>query len=117
MDAIAIEGGRPLNGEIEIGGAKNAVLPMMAASLLVPGMLRIHNVPRLRDVTTFLDLLHEMGVQGGYENHSLFLDATHVTSQEAPYDHVKKMRASIYVLGPLLARFGRARVSLPGGCA
>ncbi len=117
MDAIAIEGGRPLNGEIEIGGAKNAVLPMMAASLLVPGMLRIHNVPRLRDVTTFLDLLHELGVQGGYENHSLFLDATHVTSQEAPYDHVKKMRASIYVLGPLLARFGRARVSLPGGCA
>jgi len=117
MDAIVIEGGRPLKGEIEIGGAKNAVLPMMAASLLVPGPIRIHNVPRLRDVTTFLALLHEMGVAGGYENHSLVLDATRVTSQEAPYEHVKKMRASIYVLGPLLARFGRARVSLPGGCA
>ena len=117
MDAIAIEGGQPLHGEVEIGGAKNAVLPMMAASLLVPGPIRIHNVPKLRDVNTFLSLLHAMGVKGGYENHSLHLDATTVTSQDAPYDHVKKMRASIYVLGPLLARFGRARVSLPGGCA
>ncbi|MFH1145091.1 MAG: UDP-N-acetylglucosamine 1-carboxyvinyltransferase [Candidatus Eisenbacteria bacterium] len=117
MDAIVIEGGRSLQGTIEIGGAKNAVLPMMAACMLVPGPVRIHNVPQLRDVTTFLALLHEMGVEGGYENHSLHLDATRMTSQEAPYDHVKKMRASIYVLGPLLARFGLARVSMPGGCA
>ncbi|MCK4413033.1 MAG: UDP-N-acetylglucosamine 1-carboxyvinyltransferase [Candidatus Eisenbacteria sp.] len=117
MEAIIIEGGRPLRGEVEVGGAKNAVLPMMAASLLVPGPVEIHNVPRLRDVTTFLDLLREMGATGGYTNHSLHLDASRVTSHEAPYDHVKKMRASIYVLGPLLARFGEARVSLPGGCA
>jgi UDP-N-acetylglucosamine 1-carboxyvinyltransferase len=117
MDAIIVEGGRPLRGEVRIGGAKNAVLPMMAASLLVPGPVRIRNVPRLMDVVTFLGLLREMGVEGGYEDHSLYLDATEVRSFEAPYDHVKKMRASIYVLGPLLARFGRARVSQPGGCA
>ncbi len=117
MEAIVVEGGVPLRGEVVAGGAKNAVLPMMAASLLVPGPVRIRNVPKLRDVVTFLDLLHAMGVEGGYEDHSLLLDASHVTSFEAPYDHVKKMRASIYVLGPLLARFGQARVSMPGGCA
>jgi UDP-N-acetylglucosamine 1-carboxyvinyltransferase len=117
MDEIIVEGGLPLRGNVTIGGAKNAVLPMMAAALLVPGPVRIENVPRLRDVATFLDLLHGMGVAGGYENHSLFLDATKVASFEAPYVHVKKMRASIYVLGPLLARFGQARVSMPGGCA
>lgn len=117
MDEIIVEGAEPLRGEVSIGGAKNAVLPMMAACLLVPGPVRIRNVPRLRDVTTFLDLLHEMGVTGGYEDHSLLLDASRVTSREAPYTHVKKMRASIYVLGPLLARFGEARVSMPGGCA
>ena len=74
--AIVIEGGRPLHGEVAIGGAKNAVLPMMAACLLVPGPIRIRNVPRLRDVVTFLALLREMGVAGGYEDHSLFLDAS-----------------------------------------
>lgn len=117
MEAIIVEGGIPLRGEVEVGGAKNAVLPMMAAALLVPGPVCIRNVPRLRDVVTFLELLHGMGVKGGYEDHSLRLDATEVTSLEAPYLLVKKMRASIYVLGPLLARFGRAKVSMPGGCA
>lgn len=117
METFRIEGGRSLRGEVAIGGAKNAVLPMMAACLLVPGPVRIDNVPRLRDVHTFLDLLREMGVAAAYEDHSLSLDASHLTSHEAPYDHVKKMRASIYVLGPLLARCGQARVSLPGGCA
>ncbi len=117
MEGIVIEGGRPLSGEVTIGGAKNAILPMMAACLLVPGTVRIRNVPRLRDVATFLSLLRPLGVRGAYEDHCLALDATRVTSFEAPYDHVKKMRASIYVLGPLLARFGQARVSQPGGCA
>jgi len=117
VEAILIDGGQPLEGEVQIGGAKNAVLPMMAATLLVPGPVRIRNVPRLRDVQSFLSLLREMGVKGGYEDHTLTLDATDLTSHEAPYDYVKKMRASIYVLGPLLARVGRARVSLPGGCA
>lgn len=117
MEAILVKGGRALRGEVPIGGAKNAVLPMMAACLLVSGPVRLLNVPRLRDVQTFLDLLTEMGVKCGYEDHSLVLDASELTSFEAPYDHVKRMRASIYVLGPLLGRFGKARVSLPGGCA
>lgn len=117
MDAIEIVGGRRLEGEVMISGAKNAALPMMAASLLIPGEVKIRNVPHLRDIETLLELLRLLGVQGGYEDHSLRLDASRVTSMEAPYDLVKQMRASIYVLGPLLARFGRARVSLPGGCA
>jgi len=117
VQALVIHGGIPLKGEVEISGAKNAVLPMMAACLLVAGPVRIRNVPRLRDVTTLLALLREMGVKGNYTDHTLDLDATDVTSCEAPYDHVKRMRASVYVLGPLLARFGQARVSLPGGCA
>jgi UDP-N-acetylglucosamine 1-carboxyvinyltransferase len=117
MDGIEIIGGQRLSGEVAISGAKNAALPMMAASLLVPGEARIENVPRLKDVHTMLDLLRLLGVEGGYENHSLCLSAARITSPEAPYDLVRQMRASIYVLGPLLAREGRARVSMPGGCA
>lgn len=117
MDAIIVEGGTRLVGDVENGGAKNAALPIMAASLLVDGEVHITNVPRLTDVATLLDLLSQMGCKGGYEDHSLHLDASRITSTEAPYKLVKKMRASVYVLGPLLARFGKARVSLPGGCA
>lgn len=117
MDAIEINGGRRLSGTIEISGAKNAALPMMAASLLIPGKVQIQNVPRLRDIETMLGLLALLGVEAGYEDHSLRLDATRIGSTEAPYDLVRQMRASIYVLGPLLARLGKARVSLPGGCA
>ncbi len=117
MESILIEGGIPLRGEVTISGAKNAVLPMMAASLLVKGPVQIQNVPRLLDVMNFLELLREMGVKGSYENRTLNLDATDVISCKAPYEHVSKMRASIYVLGPLLARFGQAKVALPGGCA
>lgn len=117
MDAIEIVGGHRLVGEVAISGAKNAALPMMTASLLIPGKTKIMNVPHLRDIVTMLDLLKLLGVQGGYEDHALYLDASRITSTEAPYDLVRQMRASIYVLGPLLARFGHARVSLPGGCA
>lgn len=117
MDAIEVTGGKPLSGEVAISGAKNAALPMMAASLLIPGQTFLRNVPHLRDIVTLLDLLRLLGVQGGYEDHCLRLDASQIASTEAPYDLVRQMRASIYVLGPLLARFGRARVSLPGGCA
>ncbi len=117
MDAFEIIGGHSLSGEIAISGAKNAALPIMTASLLVPGQTQIENVPRLRDVNTMLELLRLLGVEGGYKNHSLQLDASNITQTEAPYDLVRQMRASIYVLGPLLARFGHARVSLPGGCA
>lgn len=117
MDAFEIVGGNRLSGEVAISGAKNAALPTMTASLLIPGETRIDNVPRLRDVNTMLELLRLLGVEGGYKNHSLHLDASNITQTEAPYDLVRQMRASIYVLGPLLARFGHARVSLPGGCA
>lgn len=100
-----------------MGGAKNAALPMMAAALLIPGRSIIHNVPHLRDVVTMQRVLAQLGARGGYPNHSFEVDATELTQVEAPWDLVRTMRASIYVLGPLLARMGRARVSLPGGCA
>ncbi|MFO7652820.1 MAG: UDP-N-acetylglucosamine 1-carboxyvinyltransferase [Candidatus Krumholzibacteriia bacterium] len=117
MDRFVIEGPTRLEGEVAVAGAKNAVLPLMAASLLARGESVIENVPDLQDVRFFLQLLQRLGVRGALEDHVLRLDTSAVESHEAPYDVVRKMRASIYVLGPLLARRGRARVSLPGGCA
>ena len=117
MDKLLIHGGRRLNGEVRISGAKNAALPILCASLLVPGTFRIDNVPALQDVDTTLKLLERMGVRSVREAGGVTLDATSVTHLEAAYDMVKTMRASILVLGPLVARFGEARVSLPGGCA
>jgi UDP-N-acetylglucosamine 1-carboxyvinyltransferase len=117
MDKLLIHGGRRLNGEVRISGAKNAALPILCASLLVPGTFRIDNVPALQDVDTTLKLLERMGVRSVREAGGVTLDATSVTHLEAAYDLVKTMRASILVLGPLVARFGEARVSLPGGCA
>jgi UDP-N-acetylglucosamine 1-carboxyvinyltransferase len=120
MDKLLIRGGRRLQGEVPIAGAKNAALPELTAALLVAEPLTLHNVPRLQDVATMLKLLRSMGVVA--ERHadapeSMSLDATAISAPEAPYELVKTMRASILVLGPLLARFGRAKVSLPGGCA
>lgn len=117
MDRLVITGGRPLVGEISISGAKNATLPILCASLLTDGELLLTNVPRLHDVTTILRLLGQMGVTSEFANDKLTLRADRVRHLEAPYDLVKTMRASILVLGPMLARFGKARVSLPGGCA
>jgi UDP-N-acetylglucosamine 1-carboxyvinyltransferase len=117
MDKLLIHGGRRLQGEVRISGAKNAALPILCAGLLVPGTLELDNVPRLQDVTTTLRLLERMGVKTASEGHRVSLDASRVTDTEASYDLVKTMRASILVLGPLVARFGEARVSLPGGCA
>jgi UDP-N-acetylglucosamine 1-carboxyvinyltransferase len=117
MDKLLIHGGRRLNGEVRISGAKNAALPILCASLLVPGTFRIDNVPALQDVDTTLKLLERMGVRSAREAGGVTLDASSVTHLEAAYDLVKTMRASILVLGPLVARFGEARVSLPGGCA
>ncbi len=117
MDQFVIVGGVPLRGEIEVGGSKNAALPMLAAALLADGCTTIRNVPRLRDVQSMLALLESMGVQSRYSGHTVVLDSSTLRLAEAPYELVRKMRASIYVLGPLLARFGYARVSLPGGCA
>ncbi len=120
MDKLLIRGGRPLEGEVTISGAKNAALPELCAALLTPEPLTLTNVPRLQDVNTTLKLLRNMGARAERDEAQLdtvVLDTSTVTLPEAPYDLVKTMRASILVLGPLLARFGQARVSLPGGCA
>jgi UDP-N-acetylglucosamine 1-carboxyvinyltransferase len=117
MDALVIQGGRPLNGRVAVSGAKNAALPVMAATLLAPGVHRLRNCPQLLDTRTFGRVLEVLGAKVAFEGGTCTIDTTNVNNFEAPYDLVKTMRASIYVLGPLLARFGAARVSLPGGCA
>jgi UDP-N-acetylglucosamine 1-carboxyvinyltransferase len=117
MSRLRIDGGRALRGTVAVSGAKNAALPILAAALLTGEVLEVSNVPDLHDVATMLKLLERMGVRNRREGSKLALDASRVDSLEAPYDLVRTMRASILVLGPLLARFGQARVSLPGGCA
>jgi UDP-N-acetylglucosamine 1-carboxyvinyltransferase len=117
MDSLVIQGGRPLSGSVEISGAKNAALPLMAATLLAPGEHVITRVPRLADTRTMVRVLEALGAKIRWEGDAMHVDTRSSSSVEAPYELVKTMRASIYVLGPLLARFGRARVSLPGGCA
>lgn len=117
MDKIVINGGNQLKGQVKISGAKNAVLPIMAATLLASGKFEIHNVPDLRDVQTMAHLLRIIGAQVDFAGNTLSIDTSNCNFFEAPYELVKTMRASIYVLGPLLARFSQAKVSLPGGCA
>lgn len=117
MDKIVIEGGKPLHGEIKISGAKNAALPLITATLLCPGLHVLHNVPDLRDTRTMLVLLESLGIVWERDGGTLHINSDNVRGHEASYDLVKTMRASILVLGPLLARLGKARVSLPGGCA
>jgi UDP-N-acetylglucosamine 1-carboxyvinyltransferase len=119
MDKLVITGGAALDGEVRIAGAKNAALPILAATLLAEPRITLSNVPRLRDIATTLELLRRMGVVLGRDDERLRIqvDAGKVSSFAAPYELVKTMRASILVLGPLLSRFGRADVSLPGGCA
>lgn len=117
MDKLVIEGGDRLEGTVPISGAKNAVLPLMAATLLAPGNFRLTNVPDLRDVHTMVELLQELGVEVTFSGDTLDVDTTSLSTNEAPYELVKKMRASVLVLGPLLARTGEASVPLPGGCA
>jgi UDP-N-acetylglucosamine 1-carboxyvinyltransferase len=119
MDRITITGGTPLHGEIAIGGAKNAALPVMASALLTEQELELSNLPNVADIKAMGNLLSELGagVELDGENNSAVINAGSVSETTAPYDIVRKMRASVLVLGPLLARFGHARVSLPGGCA
>ncbi|HAN81427.1 MAG TPA: UDP-N-acetylglucosamine 1-carboxyvinyltransferase, partial [Gammaproteobacteria bacterium] len=118
MDRFLIRGGRVLSGEVKVSGAKNAALPILAAALMVPGKVRLENLPYLNDVTTMLQLLGRMGVGVLLDDTgSVELDASSLKSVIAPYDLVRTMRASIVVLGPLLARAHEAEVSLPGGCA
>jgi len=117
MDKLQIVGGKRLNGEIAVSGAKNAALPILCAGLLTSGDVELSNVPRLHDVKTILKLLEQTGLQVTRDDENVTLNGANITSLEAPYELVKTMRASILVLGPLLARFGEAKVSLPGGCA
>lgn len=117
MEKLIIEGGQPLSGRVKISGAKNAALPLMAATLLTPGVHILRNVPDLRDTRTFLRLMENLGVKSRRKGDMLTIDTTDVIHAEAPYKLVKTMRASVLVLGPLLARLGKAKVSLPGGCA
>jgi len=117
LDKFIIHGGKKLNGSVRISGAKNASLALMPAALLASGTFHLTNTPNLRDVVTMSSLLKTMGMKIELKEDVLTLDTRGVNKHEAPYEHVKKMRASIYVLGPLIARYGKAKVSLPGGCA
>jgi len=116
VDKLRIRGGERLIGEVRVGGAKNAALPLICAALLAPGVSRLSNVPKLRDIDTIKRLLESIGI--GFDGEDVLqIDAEKISDHEAPYDLVRTMRASVLILGPLLARTGKARVSLPGGCA
>src|SRR5208337_3030220 len=121
MDKFRITGGRPLEGRVLISGAKNAALPAMTAALLTDQRVVLHNIPRVRDISTLRSLLEDLGVDSAvtHEAHGnrIEIEARQLLNPVAPYELVKQMRASVLVLGPLVARFGQARVSLPGGCA
>jgi UDP-N-acetylglucosamine 1-carboxyvinyltransferase len=117
MDKVVIRGGERLIGEVEVSGSKNATLPIFASSFLTEGVNLFHNVPNLKDVQTIIEVLKNLGVKVWREGEVYYIDATEVSNHEAPYDLVKTMRASILVLGPLVARMRKAKVSLPGGCA
>src|SRR5215216_3086781 len=116
MERFLVEGGARLHGEVEISGAKNAALKLLAAALLAPGKTVLHNVPRIKDVSTMLAVLEGLGARTSFHGHSLEIDASSIDSYTASYELVRQMRASIVVLGPLVARFGEAEVSAPGGC-
>ena len=116
MERFYVEGGNRLYGEVEVSGAKNAALKFVAAALLAPGRTVLHDVPRIKDVETMLAVLDGLGAGSEFSGNTLYIDASEVGSYTAPYDLVRQMRASIVVLGPLVARFGEAEVSAPGGC-
>ncbi|MEE4609127.1 MAG: UDP-N-acetylglucosamine 1-carboxyvinyltransferase, partial [Desulfobacteraceae bacterium] len=117
MDKIVIRGGRRLEGTVTASGSKNAALPILVSALLADGPCRYDNVPDLRDIHSTVELLRHLGATVDFADHRVVIDPRGFCNPEAPYDIVRKMRASILVLGPILARLGRARVSLPGGCA
>lgn len=116
MEKLLIEGGRRLEGKIRVSGSKNSALSILVASLLIKGKTILYNVPHIGDVRTMLEMLRRLGVESEFEGDRVEINAEHIKSYEAPYELVKRMRASFNVLGPILARWGRARVPLPGGC-
>jgi len=113
---LLVRGGRPLAGQVTVSGAKNSALKLMAAALLAPGTSVLHNVPDIQDVHTMMEVLEHLGAVVEFADGTMSVDATRVSSQVAPYELVQRMRASIQIMGPLVARFGRARVAMPGGC-
>ncbi|MFA5806357.1 MAG: UDP-N-acetylglucosamine 1-carboxyvinyltransferase [Melioribacteraceae bacterium] len=117
MDKFVINGGRALSGTVEVSGAKNSALALIPATLLNSGTNVITSTPEVSDIYTMIKLLNHLGVETQFKNYNLTLDTSQIINQVAPYEHVKKMRASVYVLGPLLSRYGYAKVSMPGGCA
>jgi UDP-N-acetylglucosamine 1-carboxyvinyltransferase len=117
VDKFVISGEKKISGKVEISGAKNASLAIMPACILTSGTSILYNTPELNDVYTMIKLMNFLGVETSFKNHVLSVNTAKIVSQEAPYEYVKKMRASVYVLGPLLTKFGSAKVSLPGGCA
>jgi len=117
LDKFVINGGRALSGTVEVSGAKNSALALIPATLLNSGTNVITNTPEVSDIYTMIKLLNHLGVKTQFKNYDLTLDTSQIINQVAPYEHVKKMRASVYVLGPLLSRYGYAKVSMPGGCA
>jgi len=117
LERILVTGGRQLNGTIRVSGAKNAVLPVMAASLLAQGTTVLDEIPRLADVKIMCELLGQLGAKTSLEEDRLHIDCSKIDSWEAPYEYMRKMRASVLVMGPLVARWGRAKMSMPGGCA
>lgn len=117
MDKFIIRGGKKLSGRVSVSGAKNSSLALMPATLLTSGISTIYNVPEVNDIFTMIKLLEQLGAKIYFFDNTLKIDTTNINNQVAPYELVKKMRASIYVLGPLLSRFGYAKVSMPGGCA
>jgi len=117
MEKFIILGGKPLFGKVKVSGAKNSALAIMPATLLTNGKNRLTNIPHVNDIFTMKKLMEHLGSVITFDNGTLTIDNSKIHNQDAPYEHVKKMRASIYVLGPLLARYGYAKVSMPGGCA
>jgi UDP-N-acetylglucosamine 1-carboxyvinyltransferase len=117
LDKIRIQGGNRLKGEVIISGSKNAALPLLALTVLGNKPCTIHNVPHLEDIKNMIKILDHLGAKVTQEKNTITVDATKLTSFDAPYDIVRKMRASVVFMGPLLAKYGEAKVSLPGGCA
>ena len=117
MARYEIHGGTPLNGNVTISGAKNAVLPIIAGALLTKDITILHDVPNLSDVWIMKEILEVLGASVTFENHTMTIDCRNVSSVTAPYHYIQKMRASVQIMGPLLARFGKSKISMPGGCA
>lgn len=117
MDKLIVKGGNPIHGEVTISGAKNAVLPIIIGALLAEDVTVLHDVPKLSDVATISEILENLGAQIKFENNTMTIDCRTVNNYTAPYDVIQKMRASVQIMGPLLARFGKAKISMPGGCA